>query len=91
MDYTVVMWYTLLNGWNLKNFQINTLNESWMCDKWKYHTHIMLQMKGSTMDRNLAHLITNGTHPQHAERIDSGIPMNRNSEQEGISLQDLKS
>lgn len=51
----------------------------------------MLQMKGSTMDRNLAHLITNGTHPQHAERIDSGIPMNRNSEQEGILLQDLKS
>lgn len=35
--------------------------------------------EGSTMDRNLAHLITNGTHPQHAERIDSGIPMNRNS------------
>lgn len=47
--------------------------------------------EGSTMDRNLAHLITNGTHPQHAERIDSGIPMNRNSEQEGILLQDLKS
>lgn len=51
----------------------------------------MLQMKGSTMDGNLAYLITNGTHPQHAEKIVSGIPMNRNSEQEGILLQDLKS
>lgn len=53
-------------------------------------------MKGSTMERNSAHSVTNGTHLQHElapymKRIDLGIPMNRNAEKEDILLQELKS